>query len=157
MTSLSSSDMAFQDKNQVKVVLDDLERSDPTVNLDPLPDNHPIHLEAFARKLYENGRTPPFTLNKRSEMEKLVVIPTRNGSRPKDEKAVKVKIVAKVCTLLSAFICSMRCPRAIPSFRIPSRCPRNIHDSIRSLENSILTLEFTTSYGTKTICFGLLT
>ena len=116
MASLWSPDMAFQDKNQVKVVLDDLERSDPTVNLDPLPDNHPIHLEPVARKLYENGRIPPFTLNKRSEMEKLVVIPTKNGSRPKDEKAVKAKIIAKVCTLLSTFFCSMRCPRPMSSF-----------------------------------------
>ena len=109
MASLWSPDKASQDKDQANLALDDLERSDPTVNLDPLPDDHPVHLEPVARKLYENGRIPPFTLNKRSEMEKLVVIPTKNGSRPKDEKAVKVKIVAKVRTLLSAFICSIRC------------------------------------------------
>ena len=123
MASLWSPDMASQDKNQVKVVLDDLERSDPTVNLDPLPDNHQIHLEPVARKLYENGRIPPFTLNKRSEMEKLVVIPTKNGSRPKDEKAVKVKIIAKVCTLLSAFFCSIRCPRPMSNFLNPIKMP----------------------------------
>ena len=130
MTSIWSLDMAFQDKRQVNNDLDDPERSDPTVNLDPLPDDHPIHLESVARKLYESGRTPPFTLNKRSEMEKLVVIPTKNGSRPKDEKAVKVKIIAKVCTLLSALFCSMRCPRPMSSFQIPSRCLRDIHHSV---------------------------
>ena len=116
MASLWSPDTAFQDKDQADVVLDDPERSDPTVNLDPLPDNQPIHLLSVARKYYENGRTPPFLLNKRSEMDKLVVIPTKNGSRPKDEKAVKVKIVAKVCTLLSTFFCSMCFPTPRSSF-----------------------------------------
>ena len=111
MASLWSPNLASQDKSLANVVFDDPERSDPTVNFDALPDNHPIHLLSVAREYYKNGRTPPFTLNKRSEMEKLVVIPTKNGSRPKDEKAVKVKIVAKVCTLLSAFFCLLRCPR----------------------------------------------
>lgn len=116
MASLRSPSYAFQDKDQANLVSDDLERSDPTVDHDTLPDEHPVHLEPYARKLYTNGRIPPFTLNKRSEMEKLVVIPTKNGSRPKDDKAVKVKIIAKVCTLISAHLCSMRCPRPILNF-----------------------------------------
>ena len=76
---------------------DDRERSDPSVNADALPDDHPIHLLAEAQTVYSNGRQPPFVLNKRSEVIKSVVIPTRNGLRPKDEKATKVNIVAKVC------------------------------------------------------------
>ena len=153
MASLWSPNMASQDKSLANVVFDDPERSDPTVNFDALPENHPIHLLSVAREYYKYGRTPPpFTLNKRSEMEKLVVIPTKNGSRPKDEKAVKVKIVAKVCTLTSAFFCSLRCPRPMSSSGFQSRCLGNI-----SFESSMLIYGFTTSYGTKTPCSGLLT
>ena len=81
---------------------DDTERSDPTVNSDALPDDHPIHLLAEAQVFYKGSR-PPFVLNKRSEQTKDVVIPTKNGSRPKDDKAVKVRIVAKVCTIDFSF------------------------------------------------------
>ena len=78
---------------------DDRECSDPSVNTDALPEDHPIHFEAEARTFYNNynnGRRPPFLLNKRSEVIKTVVIPTKDGLRPKDEKAIQTKIVAKV-------------------------------------------------------------
>ena len=79
---------------------DERERSsDPSVNADALPDDHPIHLLAEAQKFYSNGRQPPFLLNKRSQVIKTVVIPTKKGLRPKDERAVMTKIRAKVCAL----------------------------------------------------------
>lgn len=81
---------------------DDTERSDPTVNSDALPDDHPIHLLPEAQVYYKGSR-PPFVLNKRSEQSKDVVIPTKNGSRPKDDKAVKVRIAAKVWTIDCSF------------------------------------------------------
>ena len=93
------SPMASHGKDQLLVEPDDPERSDPDVNSDALPEDHPIHLLAEARKVYGNGRPPPFVLKKRSQVIKNVVIPTKNGLRPKDEKATKVEIVAKVCVL----------------------------------------------------------
>ncbi|KAF6237318.1 hypothetical protein HO173_004787 [Letharia columbiana] len=95
MASILSPTVTSHDQNQSFVESDDPERSDPAVNSDALPDDHPIHLLPEARAFYRSGRTPPFVLNKRSEVIKSVVIPTKNGLRPKDEKAIKVKIVAK--------------------------------------------------------------
>ena len=97
MASILSPTTTSYDKDQPFVETDDSERSDPTVNFDALPDDHPIHLLPEAQTFYGSGRPPPFVLNKRSQVIKSVVIPTKNGLRPKDEKAVKVKIVAKVC------------------------------------------------------------
>ena len=96
MASILSPTTTSYDKDQPFVETDDSERSDPTVNFDALPDDHPIHLLPEAQTFYGSG-PPPFVLNKRSQVIKSVVIPTKNGLRPKDEKAVKVKIVAKVC------------------------------------------------------------
>lgn len=76
----------------------DPERSNPTTKYKALPDNYPIHFLPEARSYYESGHTrPPFVFKKRSEWIKIVVLPTRAGSRPKDEKAIEAKIVAKVC------------------------------------------------------------
>ena len=109
---------------------DDPEQSDPSVNTDALPEDHPIHLLAEAQTLYSNGRQPPFVLNKRSQVIKIVVIPTKNGSRPRDEKAVKAKIVAKVCTRCGAFFLS-----------IPSLGSRWLFDPT-ALPSILLRLEF---------------
>lgn len=78
---------------------DDPERSDPSVNVDALPKDHPIHLLAEARRYYGDDRKPPFLLNKRPEAErrKDVVIPTKHGLRPKREKTKLAQIVAMVC------------------------------------------------------------
>ena len=56
---------------------------------------------------------PPFVLGRRSEVGKTVVFPTKSGARPKDEKAVKVKIVAKVCALMHGFFHPMHSLRAV--------------------------------------------
>lgn len=115
MASILSPAVTFQEKDQspsFAAQSDDSERSDPSVNVDALPDDHPIHLLAEAKTLYSNGRQPPFVLNKRSEVIKTVVIPTKNGSRPKDGKAIKVKVVAKVCALWDGVLRSVHFPRA---------------------------------------------
>lgn len=99
MASILSPTMTSHEKEQSFIESDDPERSDPAVNSNALPEDHPIHLLPEAQRLYGSGRAPPFVLNKRSQVMKNVVIPTKNGLRPKDEKATKVKIVAKVCAL----------------------------------------------------------
>ena len=78
---------------------DDPERSDPSVNVDALPEDHPIHLLAEARRYYGDDRKPPFLLKRRPEGErrKDVVIPTKHGFRPKREKTKLGQIVAMVC------------------------------------------------------------
>ena len=91
MASILSPNMTHEDN--------DPERSDPSVNSDTLPDDHPIHFLLEARKYYGNIGTPPFVINKRAQVIKVVVIPTKDGLRPKDSKATKAKIVAKVCAL----------------------------------------------------------
>lgn len=102
MASILSPTMNSHEKDQSPSLIaesDDRERSDPSVNTDALSDDHPIHRLAEARTFYDNynnGRRPPFLLNKRSEVIKTVVIPTKDGLRPKDEKAIQTKIVAKV-------------------------------------------------------------
>ena len=104
MASILSPTMNSHEKDQSSsstAESDDRERSDPSVNTDALPEDYPIHLEAEARTYYNNynnGRRPPFLLNKRSEVIKTVVIPTKDGRRPKDEKAIQTNIVAKVHT-----------------------------------------------------------
>ena len=80
---------------------DDPDRSDPAVNSDTLPEDHPIAWLPDARTLYSHGRWPPFVLKKHSAIGRPVVIPTKNGSRPKDEKATIVNLKAKVCALAS--------------------------------------------------------
>lgn len=95
MASVSIPSTSSDRKGLSFVEPDDTERSDPTVNSNALPDDHPIHLLPEAQIFYKGSR-PPFVLRKRSEITKEVVIPTKNGSRPKDDKAVKVRIVAKV-------------------------------------------------------------
>lgn len=97
MASILSPNMTSDEKDRSFVDPDDPERSDPDVNSDALPEDHPIHLLREAQDLYGSSRPPPFVLNKRSQIVKTVVIPTKSGSRPKDEKATEVKIVAKVC------------------------------------------------------------
>ncbi len=99
MASILSPTITSYEKDHPFVEPDDPDCSDPTVNSDALPDDHPIHLLPEAQTFYGSGRSPPFVLNKRSQVIKNVVIPTQNGLRPKDEKATKVKIVAKVCAL----------------------------------------------------------
>lgn len=95
MASILSPTMTSHEKEQSFIESDDPERSDPAVNSNALPEDHPIHFLPEAQRLYGSGRAPPFVLNKRSQVMKNVVIPTKNGLRPKDEKAIKVKIVAK--------------------------------------------------------------
>ena len=68
------------------------QHSDPSVNTDRLPDDHPIYLLEEARKFYR-GRQPPFVLHKRSEFSKHCVVPTKDGLRPK--VPTKVQIIAK--------------------------------------------------------------
>ena len=85
-------------QDQLSVEYDDPERSDPIIKSDSLPENHLVHLLPEARMHYEDIR-PPFVLGRRSEVSKTVVLPTKSGARPKDEKAIKVKIVAKICAL----------------------------------------------------------
>ena len=99
LVSILSPAMTSHEKEQSSIESVDPERSDPAVNVSALPGDHPIHLLNEARKLYGSERAPPFVLKKRSEVKRNVVIPTKNGSRPKDEKATKVNIVAKVCAL----------------------------------------------------------
>ena len=79
---------------------DDPEGSDPSVNVNALPKDHPVHLLVEARAHYGNGQRPPFLLLKRPEVErrKDVVIPTKHGSRPKREKTKLGQIVAMVCS-----------------------------------------------------------
>lgn len=100
MASVFSPAMASQEKKSPPVESDDRECSDLAVNSDALPEDYPIHLEPEARRYYESSETPvPFLIGKRSptEMVKKVVVPTKKGLRPKNEKATKiVKIVAKV-------------------------------------------------------------
>lgn len=100
MASILSPTMPSHEEGQPFL---DPERSDPAVNSDALPDDHSIHLLPEARTFYGSGRLPPFVLNKRTQVTKSVVIPTRNGSRPKEEKETKVNIVAKVCLLETDF------------------------------------------------------
>ena len=99
--SLFPPTMASQDKAQKYVESDDPERSDPAINSDALPDDFPVQYLDDARKHYGSGQRPPFGLVKHSDVKKSVVIPTKNGLRPSDEKAVKVNILAKVCSLQS--------------------------------------------------------
>lgn len=106
MASILSPTMTSHEKDQPPSLIalsDDRERSDPSVNTDAMSEDYPIHLEAEARTYYNNynngGRRPPFLLNKRSEVIKKVVIPTKDGQRPKDEKAIQTDIVAKVRSL----------------------------------------------------------
>ena len=76
----------------------DPERSNPTTKYKALPNNHPINFLPEARSYYESSHTrPPFVFKKRSESIKTVVLPNRDGSRRKHEKAIEVKIIAKVC------------------------------------------------------------
>lgn len=76
----------------------DPERSNPTTKYKALPDNYPIQFLPEARSYYESSHTrPPFVFKKRPGSIKPVVLPNRGGSRPKDEKAIEAKIVAKVC------------------------------------------------------------
>lgn len=76
----------------------DPERSNPTTKYKALPDNYPIQFLPEARSYYESSHTrPPFVFQKRSDSIKPVVLPNRDGSRPKDKKAIKAKVVAKVC------------------------------------------------------------
>lgn len=92
--------MTSHEKDQTSystVESDDRACSDPSVKADTLPDDQPVHFLAEAQTLYSNGRQPPFVLNKRSEVMKTVVIPNKYGLRPRDDKAVKAKIIAKVC------------------------------------------------------------
>ena len=95
MASILSPTITSYEKDHPIVEPDDPECSDPTVISDALPDDHPIHLLLEAQTFYGSRQPPPFVLKKRSEVIKNVVIPTRNGLRPKNEKATKVKIVAK--------------------------------------------------------------
>lgn len=79
---------------------DDDERSDPSVDIQALPEDYPIHRFEEARTFYSNSSiTPPapFLIHKRTQIVKNVVIPTKNGLRPKDGKATITQIVAKVC------------------------------------------------------------
>lgn len=93
-----SSDMTFPKMDQPLVEHIDPERSHPTTKYKALPDNYPIHFLPEARSYYESGHTrPPFVFQKRSESFKIVVLPTKTGSRPKDGKAIEARIVAKVC------------------------------------------------------------
>ena len=81
---------------------DDDERSDPSVNTDALPDDQPIHRLNEAKTFYSNNNASPpapFLIHRRSQIVKDVVIPTKNGLRPKDGKATITQIVAKVCPL----------------------------------------------------------
>ena len=102
MASILSPTMNSHEKDQLPSFAaesDERERSDPSVNADALPDDHPIHLLAEAQTFYSNDRQPPFLLIKRSQVIKTVVIPTKKGLRPKDERAIMTKIRAKVCAL----------------------------------------------------------
>ena len=102
MASVLSPGMISHDKDHspsIAIGPDDPERSDPSVNVDALPKDYPIHLLAEARRYYSDDRKPPFLLNRRPEFErrKDVVIPTKHGLRPKREKTTLGKIVAEVC------------------------------------------------------------
>ena len=94
----------------------DSDRSDPAVNFESLPDDHPVFLLTEAKSRYKDNVKPPFAIGIRrpSEMIKSVVIPTRNPNalRPKEEKATKVNIVAKVCPLRGHCSRSMHFPEA---------------------------------------------
>ena len=103
MASVLSPGMTSLDKDQYSSIAigpDDPERSDPSVNVDALPKDHPIHLLAEARRYYGNNHKPPFVLHRRPEVErrKDVVIPTKHGLRPKREKTKFGQIVAMVCS-----------------------------------------------------------
>lgn len=81
---------------------DDDERSDPSVDIKALPEDHPIHRFEEARTFYSNSNfnpPAPFLIHKRKQLVKAVVIPTKSGQRPKDGKATITKIVAKVCPI----------------------------------------------------------
>lgn len=83
---------------------DDDERSDPSVNTAELPDDHPIHRLKEAHTFYSNSNgQPDFLIHRRKQVVKLVVIPTKNGLRPKDGKATTTQIVAKVCPFEGTF------------------------------------------------------
>lgn len=147
MASILSPTVTSHDQNQSFDESDDPERSDPAVNSDALPDDHPIHLLPEARAFYRSGRTPPFVLNKRSEVIKSVVIPTKNGLRPKDEKAIKVRIVAKVCAFKCGFF-----PLGISlesgEDLLPPPCSMNLsHDSTLSSGKGMLTRESSLALG----------
>ena len=101
MASVFSPGMTSYDNGQspsIAIELDDPEGSDPSVHVDALPKNYPIHLLAEAREHYGNNNTkPPFVLRTRpNERLKDVVIPTKHGLRPKREKTRLGQIVAMV-------------------------------------------------------------
>ncbi|KAM0803428.1 hypothetical protein BDR22DRAFT_71062 [Usnea florida] len=99
MASVFSPGMTSHDNGQspsIAIELDDPEGSDPSVHVDALPKDYPIHLLAEAREYYGNNNTkPPFVLRTRpNERLKDVVIPTKHGLRPKREKTRLGQIVA---------------------------------------------------------------
>ena len=103
MASVLSPGVTSHDNGQSPSIAtepDDPEGSDPSVNVDALPKDHPIYLLAEARRFYGNNQKPPFLLHRRPEVErrKDVVIPTKHGLRPKREKTKLGQIVAKVCS-----------------------------------------------------------
>lgn len=68
------------------------QKSDPSINTDKLPDDHPIHLFPEAKEFYRDSR-PPFVLNKHAKVTRTVVVPTQDGLRPQFPK--KVEVIAK--------------------------------------------------------------
>lgn len=132
MASILSPATASHEKDQSPYFAaesDDRDCSDVSVNADALPEDHPTHFLAEAQTHYSNGRQPPFVLNKRSEVMKTVVIPTKYGLRPKDDKAVKAKIIAKVCAI------------RLFSFHSVSYSLESSHDSTSTHEESMLSHE----------------
>ncbi|KAK3174244.1 hypothetical protein OEA41_001488 [Lepraria neglecta] len=91
-TSDSDTDAEIDTKgstNPSMAMPDTSQHSEPSVNTDPLSDDHPIHLLEEARKFYRN-RQPPFVLSKRSQVSKTCVVPTKDGLRPKYPSMIQI-------------------------------------------------------------------
>lgn len=91
--SRSTTDSDDEDVKPIFVdTVDYSQHSDPSVNTATLGDDHPIYLLQEAQLFYQ-GQDPPFTLRKRPELSRNVVIPTASGQRP--QVPTTVEVVAK--------------------------------------------------------------